>query len=498
MSLPLYNSTGKATLNFCPYLTSYRLWSANTTAHPNNPITKGNGGVQFSTLEDVPQLIDPYFSPYTAGLMTGLIRQFGPRVNSTATLTAIGPGEFPTDCQNLKGAFYANYSTVQVNADSKDGDWSFTACQPAAISTWRATRARQDFSESLYLRIALRAPVIFSVPAGNGEWYLRVTVNTTAGHFELPNYMNGQTAGPLLHNDVSASCGDDCLWQWDKQLENQSSGSAPISKRNVSVEGIETESHGPRGPLLATTIALFGHGSYIEQRVRSASASEPTDTDDNVISLCSEIIPFLSLQKSAIPGELAYVDDELFPCLRPAEFITRNGPNPFQLMIMYYLSAFVPSRVYTTENIERTWSATAFLANAATFDYFPTLVANYPGVEVWSDFGMTTLRPQISVTGIVVCSVVLAVFLTLLLALAAYAARPTWAAKLDSFAMLRIGGALPERIPLKIGSPQNARALMDETPGWIGDNCDPDSVGVGQLGLGASHPVRLRKTFEAL
>lgn len=38
-----------------------------------------------------------------------------------------------------------------------------------------------------------------------------MTVNTTAGYFELPNYLNGKVAGFLLKEDPNTMCGDDCF-----------------------------------------------------------------------------------------------------------------------------------------------------------------------------------------------------------------------------------------------------------------------------------------------
>ncbi len=79
-------------------------------------------------------------------------------------------------------------------------------------SPWKPTRDRQDFSEELYIKITLSdcpADVIDSIPQSPS--FYRITVNTTAGYFELPNYMNGGVAGPLLDQDPIYKCGIDCF-----------------------------------------------------------------------------------------------------------------------------------------------------------------------------------------------------------------------------------------------------------------------------------------------
>ena len=76
-------------------------------------------------------------------------------------------------------------------------------------SPWRSTRDRQDFSEELYINVTMMGYTILpAIPAG-GSLY-RLTVNTTAGYFELLNYMNGGVVGPLLAKDPNNLCGADC------------------------------------------------------------------------------------------------------------------------------------------------------------------------------------------------------------------------------------------------------------------------------------------------
>lgn len=70
-----------------------------------------------------------------------------------------------------------------------------------SVSPWKAQHMRQDFREEMYLNISLGDDESSSTHAG--VYYSKISVDTTAGFFELPNYMNGGIAGPLLEDDPS-------------------------------------------------------------------------------------------------------------------------------------------------------------------------------------------------------------------------------------------------------------------------------------------------------
>ena len=87
------------------------------------------------------------------------------------------------------------------------------ACMPGNLtkSPWKSTRDRQDFTEELFLNVAL---IQYNLNTANTDQQnivlYKVTVDTTAGYFELPNYLNGEVAGPLLENDPNSLCGEHC------------------------------------------------------------------------------------------------------------------------------------------------------------------------------------------------------------------------------------------------------------------------------------------------
>ncbi|KAJ6566051.1 hypothetical protein B0H19DRAFT_940421, partial [Mycena capillaripes] len=183
-----------------------QLWSRSTTC--NTPILGGNlaqlecaiAGGQY-TFSNMSLLEDPFFAQVPSGFSTGLIRQFVPRINSTARQENITKDEFPQGCDALPGAFYVRYENVSAPNDFPG--FAFEACMPANMSAapWRATRDRQDFSEVLYLAVNLTTAAGLDPQVPTGAYFTRIRVNTSAGFFELPNYMNGGIAGPLLVED---------------------------------------------------------------------------------------------------------------------------------------------------------------------------------------------------------------------------------------------------------------------------------------------------------
>lgn len=82
-------------------------------------------------------------------------------------------------------------------------------------SPWQATRDRQDFSEELFLSISFDGTSYMPVneTPNRQKTLYKITLHTTAGYFELPNYMNGELPGPLLDYDPTKHCGDDCNLQ---------------------------------------------------------------------------------------------------------------------------------------------------------------------------------------------------------------------------------------------------------------------------------------------
>lgn len=169
-----------------------------------------------NTLEIMPGLPDPFLAELPADFNTGLIQQFAPRINSTARFENITEDAFPTGCDQVPDGFFVEYSNT-TTPYSTDQTWAVQACMPVNVtdSPWKSTRNRQDFSEVMYLNITMTPTSLQRTNAPENAFY-RLTLDTTAGYFELPNYMNGEVAGPLLESDPVDLCGANCASQgWD-------------------------------------------------------------------------------------------------------------------------------------------------------------------------------------------------------------------------------------------------------------------------------------------
>ncbi|TKA29668.1 hypothetical protein B0A49_13865, partial [Cryomyces minteri] len=65
-------------------------------------------------------MIDPFFAQLPYGYNTGLIRQFIPRINSTAKYEVISAVDYPTGCDKIPGSFFVDYGNVTIS------DWGTT------------------------------------------------------------------------------------------------------------------------------------------------------------------------------------------------------------------------------------------------------------------------------------------------------------------------------------------------------------------------------------
>ncbi|KAJ7711730.1 hypothetical protein B0H16DRAFT_1815833 [Mycena metata] len=378
---------------------------------------------------------------------------------------------------------------------------------PANVSAspWKATRDRQDFSEVLYLAVNLTAAGGWDVQVPPGTYFARITVNTSAGYFELPNYMNGGVAGPLLAEDPTVrapgTCDVDCESQTDlkaisrRAKPNTNSNDAAL---NVTYNLDRTIN---KGPLLQTALALFGFGSFIDVRTREIQSNSFGMDETSALQIyrsnqCTGgMVPFLPLLRDQFDHKR--ISSPIDGCSR---LLTSNSTDSAWLQIWYYISSFVfdseDSQSFPGERISNGFSAAAFLANQV----WMLVGVAQPGLMVNYDLGADMQVPVISLMGIIVVSVALGLFLLLLLGVALYAWwTPTWTTTLDAFAMLRIGAAVgaPLRPARDSDEAENERwllfprngaagvAALDQLPGWVGDALHAEgSEAVGQLALG--------------
>ena len=104
---------------------------------------------------------------------------------------------------------------------------------------------------------------------------------------------------------------------------------------------------------------------------------------------------------------------------------------------------------------------------------------------------------MMSLQAMIAISVLLGIDLLALLAMAVYTCwYPRWTYSLDSFAMMRLGASSADRIPLLVGQNVSKTRVLDELPGWIGDETNPDEEEVGRSALGAKGKLRNRRRYR--
>ncbi len=241
-----------------------------------------------------------------------------------------------------------------------------------------------------------------------------------------------------------------------------------------------------KGPLLTVAMALFSNGSYIPMRLAHPStyAGIPDIHDDDYYAACIDVAPLILL--------LTNESDDL-PIGYNVSCITNLAGGANGSYVNTELAQWIYNfNMNDTERLTNAFNAAAFLANQTWMLYSPglgnTLIVSY-------DLGEDTQVPSISNAGMVLISVLLVLYLAALFTLAMYSSRyPRWTIQLDSFTMMRLGAAVADRVPLLVGNRTDDIKVLDEIPGWIGDEVESEA-GVGRLGLGAQRRLNSNRRY---
>ncbi|KAJ5355679.1 hypothetical protein N7517_010288 [Penicillium concentricum] len=438
------------------------------------------GGATFGNMS---RLENPFLAELPNDYNTGLIQQFLPRINSSTRYESISAEDYPEDCDKRKGAFSVNYGKENHDEAGRLTAWGLEACMPANVKNtpWNNTRDRQDFTEELYLNVTIVGQL-------SSRSLFKIALETTAGYFELPNYMNGQVAGPLLEKcpELSYGCGEHC------EPEGTSGDGAPYNKvHRIDLKDYYTFEQLPnRGPLLTIAVALFGNGSSIQSRVAHSQnyttnlASDPSTRNPISSSGCADVLPFAFFSLSD--------DGPSYSCT-PSQDGGTDDPEVDNVIAEWLNTLFAND----ADIVKNVFDVAAFIANQAWME--SSIDDESKNLEISFDMGSDTQIPVISRGGLILVSILLALEIFILLPLAVYAAIiPRWTSSLDSFTMMRIGAAVADKMPLLLGRETDKVDVLDQLPGYVGDQSEESDV-IGKLGLGAQTPLAARrnKRFES-
>jgi hypothetical protein len=128
------------------------------------------------------------------GTSTGVLRQHIARLNSSVTCERIERSAFPSPCPGEKPftrTLSHEKNLTRICVPGKRGS-----------SPWTMSRSRQDIHEELFLDILEECELgtlrLNDFRNLTSDFTLHCTAATTRGYFELGNYRNNQTWGPLL------------------------------------------------------------------------------------------------------------------------------------------------------------------------------------------------------------------------------------------------------------------------------------------------------------
>ena len=444
--------------------------AANTSSNFNYTDQCYEGG---TTLTNISSLLGPYLAQIPSGYSTGLLTQYMPRMNSSVFYANFTHEEFPKDCDLMPNAYYSHYIY-------NDTLLNVQVCMPeAGLGPWRATRDRQDITEQMFLDVNWgtlnNAATIDSNPP-NATF--KLVVNTTLGYFELPNYNNSRTAGALLAKDPLSTC------------HNSTHGCSKQqhSKRTVQVgesnSTYKLDSFANLGPLTLLTKALFEPGSFIATQFTQFLSQQAQDQRENVLygisggqPVAHVVAPLTLLARLGGPPQ----QSELFAQPKNA--------NDGYSAVSEWLKTF-----YTIEAMQNALHAGIILSCQAW------LGSGDGHLGIYYDLGLDSERVKISPAGVILISVLLAIDLALLIGLGIYVRFSyTWTVNYDPSAMMMLGAARVDELPLLINSSEGereTRGVLENMPGWIGDAAPQQDVGV--LDVGAITPLRRGRKYRGL
>lgn len=124
---------------------------------------------------------------------TGVLREHAMRLNSSVECTLIDRSAFPSACVG---------DLPLVKSFSRSSNMSIDICVPGDYSKnpWSLSRDRQNLTEELYVDVFV--PYESKLNGYFDDTFYNFTAhctaNTSRGYFELGNYRNNYTAGPLI------------------------------------------------------------------------------------------------------------------------------------------------------------------------------------------------------------------------------------------------------------------------------------------------------------
>lgn len=378
---------------------------------------------------------------------TGQYRVYALRLNSSLQCDSIDPSEFPVPYGGSM-QFETSYSNVNSSGSSLNSYscslFTFRVCLPGESNPWYGTNSRQDTTEEFFLDFqytnakehgtsedddAYEHPYPTTDPLTN--FTRRCRSSTTLGYFELPNNWNNHSAGPLYEG-----CFNSTLSCPELEASNDEDGLTPSPS-----------------PLNISIAAIFGDGTFFN------TLSVAKDTSDNYRELCLQLQqPFAGLTAPAPINALWGFNTSLVDCQSLGYW-----PGKLAEILYDWLINF-----RDLDSITTALSLTISLSEKAIINQDLT---EFIGNDIYNPLGYGIMKPSMSKVAMILLSILILIQLLGLCFLALYAhSGPTWTDSLNSFALIRLGAAMADDLPLISAIEAGELTVLDETRGWVGDS----------------------------
>ncbi|KAL8764968.1 MAG: hypothetical protein Q9209_007795 [Squamulea sp. 1 TL-2023] len=456
-----------------------------------------------------------FTSSLTVGTDTGILKALALRMSTSLQCQDIIHDEFPSDC-NETASLAMNFTNTQFQgvADEYLSDtyyispiFSFHICSPGAKNWTRDNDSSHSIREELYIDLQT-----WRSSATEKSWGLASNVpirynftyhciaNSNLAYFEPMNEWNGhqvQDTVDIKAKDVPHFTG----------LNTRSNTHEPIY------------SPAAPGPLATSVRALFGNNTFFNSIVNA------NDIRGANLDVCRALrMPLTGLctkrgTDSLMCNPYQSQCGSTLRCIRPGSSncpgkTEDNYPKDYGLSNATASSGTLAYFLYMWLQRFNNWNSTMaaltftnfYSARAimdpsrarelpySAFDTMETRARETPlALPIYSSPGLRSQKLHIPFTAIIIISLLILSQIAGLLVLGVYTSmQHTWTASLDGFALLRMGKAMRDALPLISAADGREADVLDRTEGWIGDEDEDenedegDGVGGRLLQVGGS------------
>ena len=451
-----------------------------------------------------------FSSSLPVGTDTGALRQLAARFNTSISCQTVPQSAFPSSCSG-ESPFSQSFTNVD---DSDSNPYAHTdyprfkgrICAPGNMfaSPWNPNRTAQKVSEEVWIDFQFSNMSRFIELGGySGDYTVRsnftqyCSSNTSLGYYELPNYWNGHTVGPLLEDPLPDG-------------GNNGFFNAHYVRYPDRIIDDEKPAVGVPGPLLTSVLAIFGPNTFFDI-VSKSSNYNVTKYSGLSLAFCHQLyFPFRLLQFEDVGLEVPSSGSSLsgwdVQTIAADCFNEHNAQNeePTTPDLLRAFMNWMPNFA-DSSSANAAFTLTAYAVHKRLFT-----PSNLDVNNIEAAAGRSYERPDVSNAGVVIVSLLLGLQLLGLGLLALYAQRrPVWTETLDASAVIRLGVQLAKSKDLTHGSTaiglgtskDEIIPYLDQVEGWVGadggeivhDSSSSDhnkDEQIQRLVLGGEVPVR--------